>query len=133
MGLDNFASRTALEVDLTPGDIAAFEAANIHLTQGVFSLDFGGFRGKVYATLVLDITGYSLYDCWLPPAAVREMYVGLMQCEPAALLETYRQIVFENGRDECRENLEDLTRDIVELRKFFQVCCECGLGLIGDS
>lgn len=87
--------------------------------RGDFQRRGGHFRGKVYAELVLDITGESLYAEWLPPETVRTMYRSFMDCIPQEAIDEYT---------------DDRTiGEILELRKFFKVCSERGLGLLGWS
>ena len=82
MGLDTFASRSQEDIVLSKEDIQAFNDAEITLCGGIFSGDGGSFRGKVYASLILEITGESLYAEWLPPETVRAMYEALATCDP---------------------------------------------------
>ena len=131
MGLDVYAARSP-EVGLTEEDKLTFDEAGISLCGGLFSGDPGSFRGKVYDTLLLDITCVNLYRPWIPPEIVRAMYAALLNCGPAALLESYKEIYADLDQDYRGDSLEDLTEKIMELRKFFQVCAERGLGLIGD-
>jgi hypothetical protein len=131
MGLDNCASRTEHRVELSAEDRAAFEAADIHLVQGLFSMEGGSFRGKLYATLILDVTGHSLYRPWTPPEVVHEMAAALQACDPAALLESYHQTYAQLDL-EYHGSLQQLSCELCELRKFFQVCSQRGLGLLAD-
>jgi hypothetical protein len=140
MGLDNFAARGPDRV-LTPEerefesdedferlgftplsheDIEAFEEADIHLSGGVLSGEDGSFRGKVYDLLVQDITGESLYQEWIPPGRIKKMYEALMNCDPKEALKG--QYVYD-----LKES------SIINLRKFFKVCAERDLGLVGWS
>lgn len=59
MGLDNYFGRL-----LTGGDLSAPPVVwpEVNLTGGLFSGGNGSFRGKVYAGLVEQITGESLYQ-----------------------------------------------------------------------
>ena len=119
MGLDTFASRSPEDIELTGEDSQAFEQADIQLCGGIFSGNGndGSFRGKMYVMMVLGITGESLYQDWIPPETVQEMYATLEACDP-------EQAFQENGWHRCSPV------DILELRKFFKVCSERGLGLI---
>ena len=119
MGLDTFASRSPEDIELTGEDIQAFEQADIQLCGGIFSGsgNDGSFRGKLYVMMVLDITGESLYRGWIPPETVREMSTALEDCDP-------QQAFKEYSWHGCSP------ADILELRKFFKVCNERGLGLI---
>ena len=118
MGLDTFASRSSEDIDLTDDDLRAFEAANIELCGGIYSGsgNDGSFRGKIYALMILDITGTSLYQEWIPPETVAQMYTALLAYEPQPTLE----------KDNSLQNL-------LELQKFFKVCVDRGLGLINWS
>jgi hypothetical protein len=131
MGLDIYASRSAEEISLTDADLQAFSDAHIELTRGLFSGDPGSFRGKVYDTLLLDVTHVSLYQAWIPPESVQSMYAALLSCDPAALLASYQEIYADLDQEYRGDSLEELTLKIEELRKFFQVCAGRGLGLMG--
>lgn len=115
MGLDNYASRSP-GLDLTEEDRKAFEEADIHLGQGD-----GGFRGKLYQELILNVTGVSLYQDWIPPEVVRGMCEALERCDPEEA--TKRTSFYEAGR---------MPSSVSELRKFFRVCVERNLGLVSS-
>jgi hypothetical protein len=119
MGLDTFASRSEDDIELNDEDKQAFADANIELGGGIFSGsgNDGSFRGKVYEMMILEITEQSLHQDWIPPETVREMYNALLVCDPIESAETF-------GRYQISPN------EVVELRKFFKVCSERGLGLI---
>jgi len=114
MGLDTFASCAPGNVVLSDEDEGAFDAAGLELCGGMHSGDGGSFRGKVYAELILDVTGVSLYEEWIPPEVVREMAAALEACDPEA--------VAEPGTP------PGAVRDIA---RFFRVCADRGLGLVG--
>lgn len=114
MGLDNRAARSP-DGDLTEEDLAAFEAADIHLGQGP-----DGFRGKLYQDLISDVTGVSLYDAWIPPDMVRQMWVALERCDPE---EVTKDRIYDASSTPSA---------VTELRKFFRVCVERNLGLISS-
>lgn len=118
MGLDTFASHSPEDIDLTDEDLQAFGEADIELCGGIFSGggNDGSFRGKIYALMILDITGISLYQEWIPPETVTAMYKALLTCDPQG------DYGFSNSPP-----------DVVELRKFFKVCSDRGLGLINWS
>jgi hypothetical protein len=118
MGLDTYASRSPEDIYLTEEDQKAFAEANIELCGGIYSGggNDGSFRGKVYATAILEITGQGLYQEWIPPGTVREMYAALQACDPQE--DTWDRVT---------------PQEILELRKFFKVCSERGLGLIDWS
>ena len=76
MGLDSFfrKSRDELGVELEC-DLPKFDDPQPSLCGGMFSghgFD-GSFRGKVYAELVEDITGVSLYSEWIDNDIVKLM------------------------------------------------------------
>jgi len=121
MGLDTFAAHTPEDIELTEDDLQAFKDANISLCGGIFSGDGcdGSFRGKVYAEYVLDVTGESLYAEWLPPETVTEMYQSMAAYELARALEV--------------EEMDPMDLAHSDLCKFFKVCSERGLGLVGWS
>src|SRR4030065_1808171 len=123
MGLDNFASRLKEPIWLTPEDVQAFNDADISLCIGGSP---GSFRGREYETLVLNITGVWLGKPWIMPEIVKEMYLMLMKCDPETLLERYRQIDLELDQEYSGDSLEKITEDILELRKFFQICVDRG-------
>lgn len=115
MGLDTYASHSSDDVELTDEDSQAFVDAEIQLCGGMFSGEGGSFRGKVYASLILEITGESLYQTWIPPETVREMYSKLM--------------AFDAQRDVEVDDSELVS--LPDLLKYFKICSERGLGLIG--
>ena len=119
MGLDSYASRSQNEIELTEGDLHAFNEADISLCGGLFSGggNDGSFRGKVYSILILEISGISIYEDWVPPEKVQEIYRFLEACDPEEAAEAY--------------GYRNSPGDILNLRKFFKVCSERGLGLIG--
>jgi hypothetical protein len=121
-GLDTFAARTP-SGDLSDADRRAFEEADIRLAHGLFSVNGGSFRGRLYATLVSYITGVSLHQRWIPPSVVREMHIRLDGCDPGKVLQDMKKEVWRS-RDYTPE-------DIAELRRFFAICAERGLGLVG--
>jgi hypothetical protein len=133
MGLDCCASRVEGQIVLPQEDRAAFEAAGICLTHGLLRMDAGCFRGKLYDTILLDVTHVYVGMPWIPPDKVREMYAALTACDPAKLLEYYEQIADDNDQDYTGEGVEIITEKLQELRKFFKVCVDRNLGLIGDS
>lgn len=122
MGLDTYAVHTP-DDGLTAEDIRAFEQAGIELCGGIFSGEGGSFRGKVYDLLILDLTGVSLYQAWIPPETVRQMAEALQRVDP----------------DDFEKNIagnyswEKYNRATLEnLRKFFEICVQRGLGLVGS-
>ena len=118
MGLDTFAAYSADNSELKEEDIRAFADADISLCGGIFSGggNDGSFRGKVYAELILEVTGQSLYAEWIPPETVKEMYAALATGDP---------------EDVAGWGFRNTPQEVVELRKFFKVCVDRGLGLVG--
>lgn len=120
MGLDNFISRSPDEVMLTPEDESALAESGINLCGAMFSDGVTSFRGKVYDSFVLEVTGESLYEQWLPPETLAEMADRLMGCDPDTAcrdLDLYE--AFTPTPDEIRM-----------LRRLFRLCADRGLGLI---
>jgi hypothetical protein len=122
MGLDVYAVRSP-EAGLTEEEEHLFDEAGIELCGGIFSGEGGSFRGKVYDTLILDITGVSLYQRWIPPETVRQMAEAL-----------HRVNIGEFEKDAAEKySWEDYSAHTIEhLRKFFDICVERSLGLAGD-
>jgi hypothetical protein len=116
VGLDTYASRAPADVSLTEEDEQAFEDAQIELCGGMYSGDGGSFRGKVYADVVLEVAGVSLYQQWIPPDEVARMATALEACDPDQVAEAGGRV----APDEVRS-----------LAKFLRVCADRGLGLIG--
>jgi len=117
MGLDTYASSASGNIELTEEDIQAFQEADITLCGGLFSGNDGSFRGKVYANYVLEVTGEDLYEMWLPPETVRKMY--------------YAMTAYERSPEQDASSMVPSHFEHEELCKFFKVCSERGLGLVG--
>jgi hypothetical protein len=123
MGLDNYASRSPDDIELTAEDEQAFEQAAIELCGGLWSGDGGSsFRGKVYITVADRVAGASLTEEWIPPKEVREIAAAFERCDPARVVE-------ESAGDAYPVS----GFEVVELRRFFRLCADRGLGLIGWS
>lgn len=120
MGLDNFAARSP-KGGLTPEDEEAFHAAGIDLCGGFYSDGVTSFRGKVYHWLVYHITGVSLYEEWIPPEIVRQMSEALNAYTPQELVAIWEELESEKHSE----------REVSHLQRFFAICAERGLGLIG--
>lgn len=101
---------------MTEEDLKAFEEADIHLGQG-----HGGFRGKLYQELIFNVTGVSLYEDWIPPEVVRQMWEALERCDPE---EVTKKIEVYND--------SNTPFAVGELRKSFRVCVERNLGLVSS-
>lgn len=115
MGLDTYASRSADEIILNDEDLQAFSKAEITLCGGILSGNDGSFRGKIYQMMIMDITNQSLHQDWISPETVEEMYKALLDFNP-----------------DDADYYERTPGEVFELRKFFKVCCDQGLGLIGS-
>ena len=122
MGLDIYAVH-APGLGLTEEDGCAFEAAGIELCSGIYSDISGSFRGKVYDTLILDLTGVSLYQVWIPPETVKQMAEALRRIDP----QKFEKDLAGNYSWEVYS-----AHTIVHLRKFFDLCAERDLGLSGN-
>jgi len=119
MGLDTFPSRTEEIADLSESDIKAFVNKNINLCEGLFTEGDVSVRGKVYVNVVLKITGVSLFNYWIPPDTVCEMWQAFENCDSE---EFYKSNAGIRNSDPYSIN---------ELRKYFKVCAERKLGLVG--
>ena len=103
---------------MTDEDEAAFEAEGPNLCGGMLSGCRDSFRGKVYSGLIARITGQSLYEHFIPPERVKAMYAALRDCDP-------------NEIEDCSRRFGEPKEQIDELRKFFKVCAERNLGIVG--
>ena len=124
MGLDTYASRSPDEVELTAEDQQAFEQAAIELCGGFWSGvgAHASFRGKVYVAVVDRVAGASLLAEWIPPEEVRGIAATFERCDPIRVVE------------ESQRDAYPVTGfEVDELRRFFHLCAERGLGLIGWS
>lgn len=117
MGLDTFASRSQDDIVLTAEDLQAFADANINLCGGIYSGggNDGSFRGKVYTSMIFELTDFSLFQEWIPPETVTAMFEALSACLP---------------EEKATPSYDNSDIEIFELVKFFNVCSERGLGLI---
>jgi hypothetical protein len=122
MGLDVFAARCP-EIELTEEDERAFDEAGIELCGGIFSGGDSGFRGKVYDMLILDLTDVSLYQAWIPPETVQQMAEALHRIDP---LEFEKEVAGNYSWEDYSAHT------IIHLCKFFDLCVERGLGLVGS-
>ena len=122
MGLDTFASRAEDKVYFQLEDLLAFMEADIHLGEWCRKSDRISFCGDLYSDLLFQVTGWSLWAAWTPPDRVKEMHTALLRCNPE------EEIIRYNWDARFKLSIET----VLELRKFFQVCAEQDLGLIGD-
>jgi hypothetical protein len=121
---DIFVSRVEGEWSFTKEDLQAFLDAKINLGHWVCIEDQISFSGRIYDDLLFQITGQSLFSSWTPPTRVKEIYNMFMRCDPEEEIRKYKY----NDNDRFKFSVEN----IWELRKFFRVCAERDLGLIGD-
>lgn len=140
MGLDTYAARTPVDFfdpDLDPDSVDesfgcteedrdAFRKAERECERwdGACIFGEGYLRGKLYTYLIEHITGQSLYQPWIAPDVVRKMAGALNACDPAEAIRTHR---------ETGPPYPDLDLTVVrQLRQFFRVCADRGLGLVGS-
>jgi hypothetical protein len=124
LGLDTFVSRSPGDPVLSDDDAATFGASGINLCGGVFSDGVTSIRGKVYAELVLEVTGISLYQEWIPPEDVLSMS-GALDARSAEHLAHLWDRIDPRGRP------AHATAETAGLKRFTRICAERGLGLIG--
>jgi len=118
MGLDTYAARSAAG-DLAQEDEQAFDLADIQLCGGMHSGTGGSFRGKVYSAVVKHVSGVSLYEEWIPPDTVLAMAEAFDRCDPEAVESQLAGTARATTAFEVRE-----------LRRFFRICADRGLGLV---
>ena len=124
IGLDTFPSRSADDIVLSDEDVAMFKGAGIDLCGGVYSDGVTSIRGKVYAELVLEVTGVSLYREWIAPDEVLSLSAALDAHSAEELARLWDGLDTPRGPAHSSE-------ETAQLKRFFQVCAERGLGLIG--
>jgi len=124
MGLDNFASQVPDDLVLSEEDEKAFEEAGIELCGGIISGGGSSFRGKVYDTLIEKVTNISLYSKWLCPETVKLISQRLSKYTPEELFTIRKNMHLLRGST-------GTAKEMANLQKFFQVCAERGLGIIG--
>lgn len=124
MGLDTYPSRTAEDQVLSTADVTAFQNAKIDLCGGDYSDGVTSIRGKLYADLVLDITGISLYQHWITPEEVLSMANALNAHSADQLPAFWDSLDGHHGPAHS-------SRETADLKGFFGVCADRGLGLIG--
>jgi len=120
MGLDTVAAHSLDDVDLTEEDLQAFKDVGIPRVGIISADEIGIFRGKVYEEVIRRITGVSLYQEWIPPETVVEMYQAIKAYEISKW-------------QEDDENVDPEDVEHSDLCKFFKVCAERGLGLVAWS
>ena len=134
MGLDNYAASVRPPEDwsdpdedlfLAPEAEAALRRAQAEIEKERDYCVFGGsyFRGKLYQCLILEITGVSISDDWIPPETVRMMADVLSRLDPEEASREYEALI-DYGR--CTPN------ELSDLIVFFRICAEHKLGLVGS-
>lgn len=124
MGLDTYPSRSADDVVLSAEDEAAFQGADIDLCGGIYSDGVTSIRGKVYAQLLLEVTGVSLFQEWIAPAEVAALSRALDAQSAEDLARLW------DGLD-SRSGPAHSSQETAQLKRFFTVCADRGLGLLG--
>jgi hypothetical protein len=101
---------------LSREDEAAFAALDLPLCERIGD---GSFRGKVCDVAVLEVTGMTVYEEWIPPEQVAQMAEAFEACS--------RERVAELGSYGSRKMTVARA-----LRDFFRLCANCGLGVWGS-
>jgi hypothetical protein len=117
-------SRPPGHLVLTDEDTARFEASGIDLRGGVFSDGVTSIRARMYADLVFEVTGISLYREWIAP----EHVLGLSRAFDARSAEDLARVW---DRIDVRRGPGHSAEEMAELKCFFRTCAERGLGLVG--
>ena len=124
MGLDSFASRTPVDVTLADEDRAAFEAAQIELCGGICRRRRGQESLPARSTTRWSSNSpNSLYQEWVTPEEVKLISRILDEHTPEELTE------FWDGVEPYR--VPHSAVEAGNLGRFFHLCAERGLGLIG--
>jgi hypothetical protein len=94
----------------------------------------GSFRGKCYAELVEEVTGYSLYEDELPPPVVNKMASMLRQASDENPLQVTPEqalkemtAAWETGHN----NTIELAYELNALACWFEACASQGYSVIG--
>jgi hypothetical protein len=124
MGLDTFVSRSPDRPTLTAEDRATFAASGIELCGGMYSDGLTSIRGKVYAELVHQVTGISLYEHWIEPGEVTRLARALDVRSADDLARVWDTLDAPGGPGHS-------SHETAQLQQFFDICAERGLGLIG--
>ncbi len=128
MGLDTYAVTGIKDGGYDVVSPDGFEG--ISLCGGMMSgQGDGSFRGKVYANVVEEITGVSLYQEYIDPATVAKMYEAFKKFLKMDCSKTTEQRYIDVMEELTMWELE--VSDVVELTKFFKVCVDKGYGLHG--
>jgi len=72
------------------------------------------------------VTGVSLYQEWIPPETVREMAAALNRYSARRLAR-----IWDKVWPMPWEGSYHSEREVADLQRFFAICAERGLGLIG--
>lgn len=123
MGLDTFVSRSPGRPTLSEEDTTAFHVAGFELCGGMYSDGLTSIRGKVYADLVFEVTGISLYEDWIGPGEVTHLARAFDARSADDLARLWDAIAPGRPRHSSEET--------AQLQRFFDLCAERGLGLVG--
>jgi hypothetical protein len=78
------------------------------------------FRGKVYLDVVERVADVGLGREWISPEEVREIWEAFERADEDAVAEASRD-----------DHYPVTVEEVEQLRAFFRVCADRGLGLIG--
>jgi hypothetical protein len=134
MGLDNYAVSTRPPDDWTDADRdlllapearAALYAAQAEIERERDGCFFEGryFRGKYVQELIMDITGVSIYEDWIPPETIEKMADVLAECDPEEAIRAYEA---SEGFGGCTPG------ELSDLIVFFRICADYELGLVSS-
>lgn len=114
---------------------AGFESVP-SLAGGIFSGNGcdGSFRGKCYAGLVEEVTGYSLYEDELPPPVVLEMARMLREASDERPLPGSAEEALKELREQANDDVypADLASayDLYAMACFFEACASQGYSVV---
>ncbi len=128
MGLDTYAVDSFDEKtgQYNVAEDVGFE--KLQLCGGMFSGSGGSFRGKVYNDLIEELTDQTLYEEYIPPHKVKEMYDKLEAYRMSGKYES-EQII--SGINADPQGKVELLKEFDDLVEFFRVCATEGYGLAG--
>jgi hypothetical protein len=122
MGLDNFAVYPYghPKHDPNPDVSKSMEPSlfeGINLCGGLFTDGGSSFRGKVYAGLVEDVSGYSLFDDLITNEGVGEI---------CRAFEDFTVQDFDNWNNQGYNTYDLSWKDVLQLRSYFFIVYENG-------
>ena len=119
MGLDTYAER--VQGALTREDRSVCEALDLKLCEWIGD---GSFHGKVHDEVASAVTGVSLYQEWIAPDEVLSLARALDAHSAEDLARLWDGLGVPSGPTHS-------SQETTELKRFFRVCADRGLGLIG--